>query len=104
MANTLKLEIITPDSKVFDGPAEFVELPGAEGDMGVFPLHETMLTELKAGELRITHDGKVESLAIGGLLALKTIAIPRGQAVLGVAFLIMASGGAPGEQGQDQAS
>jgi F-type H+-transporting ATPase subunit epsilon len=65
MANTLKLEIITPDSKVFDGPAEFVELPGAEGDMGVFPQHETMLTELKAGELRITHDGKVESLAIG---------------------------------------
>jgi len=52
---TLKLEIITPDSKFFEGDAEFVELPGAEGDMGVFPQHEALVTELKAGELRITN-------------------------------------------------
>jgi len=66
MAATLHLEIITPDAKIFEGDAEFVELPGAEGDMGVFPQHETMLTELKAGELRITRSGgKVEVMAIG---------------------------------------
>jgi F-type H+-transporting ATPase subunit epsilon len=62
---TLKLEIITPDTKVFEGDVEFVELPGAEGDMGVFPQHEAMVTELKAGELRITQKGKVQVLAIG---------------------------------------
>ena len=62
---TLKLEIITPDAKVFEGDVEFVELPGAEGDMGVFPQHEAMVTELKAGELRITRNGKVSVLAIG---------------------------------------
>jgi F-type H+-transporting ATPase subunit epsilon len=62
---TLHLEIITPDAKVFDGDAEFVELPGAEGDMGVFPQHEALITELKAGELKITQKGKVHILAIG---------------------------------------
>ena len=62
---TLKLEIITPDAKVFEGDVEFVELPGAEGDMGVFPQHEALVTELKAGELRYTQKGKVEVLAIG---------------------------------------
>ena len=62
---TLKLEIITPDSKVFEGDVEFVELPGAEGDMGVFPQHEPLVTELKAGELQITVNGKVQVLAIG---------------------------------------
>ncbi len=62
---TLHLEIITPDAKVFDGEAEFVELPGAEGDMGVFPQHEALVTELKAGELRITNKGQVQVLAIG---------------------------------------
>ncbi len=62
---TLKLEIITPDARIFDGDAEFVELPGAEGDMGVFPQHEAMVTELKAGELRITRKGEVQVLAIG---------------------------------------
>ncbi len=62
---TLKLEIITPTTKVFTGDVDFVELPGAEGDMGVFPQHEALLTELKAGELRITQKDKVEVLAIG---------------------------------------
>jgi F-type H+-transporting ATPase subunit epsilon len=62
---TLHLEIITPDAKVYEGDADFVELPGAEGDMGVFPMHEALITELKAGELKITRQGKVEVLAIG---------------------------------------
>ncbi len=62
---TLKLEIITPESKIFEGDVEFVELPGVEGDMGVFPQHEALVTELKAGELRITQKGQVEVLAIG---------------------------------------
>jgi F-type H+-transporting ATPase subunit epsilon len=65
MAATLKLEILTPEAKVYEGEADFVELPGAEGDMGVFPQHEPMVSELKAGEVRITHNGKVEVLAIG---------------------------------------
>jgi F-type H+-transporting ATPase subunit epsilon len=65
MANTLKLEIITPDAKVFEGDVEFVELPGAEGDMGVFPQHEALVAELKAGELKITQKGQVQVLAIG---------------------------------------
>jgi F-type H+-transporting ATPase subunit epsilon len=62
---TLKLEIITPDALVFEGDVEFVELPGAEGDMGIFPQHEALVTELKAGEMKITQKGKVEVLAIG---------------------------------------
>ena len=62
---TLKLEIITPAAKIFEGDVEFVELPGSEGDMGVFPQHEALVTELSAGELRITQKGKVEILAIG---------------------------------------
>ena len=62
---TLHLEIITPDAKVYEGDADFVELPGAEGIMGVFPMHEALITELQAGELKITKQGKIEVLAIG---------------------------------------
>lgn len=65
MAATLKVEILTPETKYFEGEADFVELPGAEGDMGVFPQHEPTITELVAGELRLTRNGKVEVLAIG---------------------------------------
>ncbi len=33
---TLKLEIITPEAKILEEDADFVQLPAAEGDMGVF--------------------------------------------------------------------
>jgi F-type H+-transporting ATPase subunit epsilon len=56
---TLKLEIVTPEAKIFEGDVDFVQLPGAEGDMGVYPQHETLVTELKAGELHITQKGAI---------------------------------------------
>lgn len=62
---TLKLEIITPEAKIFEGDVDFVQLPGAEGDMGVFPMHEPLITGLIAGEVRYTHKGKTDILAIG---------------------------------------
>jgi F-type H+-transporting ATPase subunit epsilon len=62
---TLKIEIITPEAKILSEDADFVQLPAAEGDMGVFPQHETTVVELKAGELQVTRNGKVEVMAIG---------------------------------------
>ncbi len=62
---TLKLEIITPESKIFEGDVDSVQLPGTEGEMGVLPGHMALVTELNAGELVITQGGKPRSLAIG---------------------------------------
>jgi F-type H+-transporting ATPase subunit epsilon len=62
---TLKLEIVTPEAKIFEGDVDFVQLPGAEGDMGIYPQHETLVTELKPGELHITQKGQVQVMAIG---------------------------------------
>ncbi len=62
---TLKLEIITPEAKILEEDADFVQLPAAEGDMGVYPQHETTVVELKAGELHVTRQGRVEVLAVG---------------------------------------
>ncbi len=62
---TLKLEILTPEAKIFEGDVERVMLPGAEGDMEILPQHETLITELKAGELRFQQKGQMQVLAIG---------------------------------------
>jgi F-type H+-transporting ATPase subunit epsilon len=62
---TLKLEILTPTGQIFSGDVDTVVLPGAEGLMGILPQHEALIAELIAGELQITHNGKVETLAIG---------------------------------------
>ncbi len=62
---TLKLQILTPEAKVYEDDVNFVQLPGSEGDMGVYPQHETLITELVAGELHIQKDGHTTVMAIG---------------------------------------
>jgi len=62
---TLKLEIITPEGKTYEGEVDQVHLPGAEGEMDVLPQHQVEVAELSAGELRITKGNTVEIMAIG---------------------------------------
>ena len=66
MANTLKLEIVTPDSKTYSEDVEMVTLPGVEGEMGVYPMHVPLMTQIVAGEVIARKDGRDYFLAIGG--------------------------------------
>src|ERR1700742_2657185 len=65
MAATLKLEIVTPDAKVFSEDVEMVTLPGVEGEMGIYPNHVPLLTQIVAGEIVARKGGKDFFLAIG---------------------------------------
>lgn len=65
MANTLRLEIVTPEAKAYSEDVEMVTLPGSEGDLGVYPKHVPLLTTLKPGELRVLKDGRETRLAVG---------------------------------------
>ncbi len=65
MAATLKLEIVTPEEKIYSEDVEMVTLPGSEGELGVYPNHVPVLTALKPGELRIVKDGRESAMAIG---------------------------------------
>jgi len=65
MADTLKLEIVTPEAKVFSDSVSMVVVPGAEGELGIMPMHIPLLTELKPGALKITQGGQESYLAVG---------------------------------------
>jgi F-type H+-transporting ATPase subunit epsilon len=65
MAATLKLEIVTPEEKIYSEDVEMVTLPGAEGELGVYPNHVPVMTTLKPGELRVVKDGQATSMAVG---------------------------------------
>src|ERR1700761_6121374 len=65
MANTLKLEIITPEAKTFSDDVEQVTLTGGEGEMGILPQHMPLMTQLVAGEITAIKDGKTIFLAVG---------------------------------------
>jgi|SRR3954462_1463766 F-type H+-transporting ATPase subunit epsilon len=65
MANTLKLEIVTPEAKTYSEDVEMVTIPAAEGEMGIYPQHVPLLTQLVPGEIIVRKDGRDFFLAIG---------------------------------------
>ena len=65
MAATLKLEIVTPEKKVYSEDVEMVTLPGSEGEMGIFPMHVPVMTQIVPGELVARKDGQDFFLAVG---------------------------------------
>ena len=62
---TLKLEIVTPERKIYSEDVDMVTLPGSEGELGVYPKHVPLLTTLKPGELRVIQNGRETTMAIG---------------------------------------
>jgi F-type H+-transporting ATPase subunit epsilon len=52
----MKLEIITPDKKLFEGNVKSAVFPGSEGSFGVLNNHAPMIATLKAGVIELTED------------------------------------------------
>src|SRR5437762_8103748 len=65
MANTLKLEIVTPEARTYSEDVEMVTLPGAEGEMGIYPQHVPLMAQIVAGEIVARKDGRDLFLAVG---------------------------------------
>jgi F-type H+-transporting ATPase subunit epsilon len=65
MAETLRLEIITPQAIVVSEDVEMVTLPAIEGEMGVYPQHVRLVTQIVPGEITVTKDGQDWYLAVG---------------------------------------
>jgi len=53
----LDCEILTPEGRVFEGRAEMVIVPGAEGELGVLQRHSPIIARLKVGEVRVKFEG-----------------------------------------------
>jgi len=62
---TLKLEIVTPEAKIFSDDVDIVYVPGVEGELGILPRHIPLMTMIKPGELRVTAHGKETFMAVG---------------------------------------
>jgi F-type H+-transporting ATPase subunit epsilon len=65
MADTLKLEIVTPESIIYSEDVEMVTLPGSEGEAGIYPNHVPLMTKVQAGEIIVNRGGTEEVVAIG---------------------------------------
>lgn len=62
---TLKLEIVTPEALIYSEDVDMVTLPGVEGEMGIYPMHVPLMTQISSGELIAKKGGQDHFLAIG---------------------------------------
>jgi F-type H+-transporting ATPase subunit epsilon len=51
MADTLQLQVATPERQLIDEPVMAVEIPGRDGYLGILPDHAPLLGQLGAGVL-----------------------------------------------------
>jgi F-type H+-transporting ATPase subunit epsilon len=65
MADTLRLDIVTPQAVVFSEDVHMVTLPAVEGQMGVYPRHVPLITQIEPGEIVVSRDGEDRFLAVG---------------------------------------
>src|SRR3990172_11492133 len=64
MAETILLEIVTPDRLVLSEEVDDVTAPGIEGEFGVLPGHTPFLTTLKIGEVSYKKENMTKYIAV----------------------------------------
>lgn len=65
MASTVKFQIVTPEGPVYVEDVEMVTLPGMTGQIGVYPEHAPLMTQMIPGEIIVRKDGRDTFFATG---------------------------------------
>lgn len=77
---TIHVDVVSAEESIFSGEAQFVALPGENGELGILPQHTPLITRIKPGAVRIQKtDGQEEFIFVaGGILEVQ----PHGVTVL----------------------
>ena len=65
MAATLHVDVVSAEEQIYSGEAEFVVLPGEGGELGIYPLHVPLITQIVPGEIIVNKAGQESHLAVG---------------------------------------
>ena len=71
MANTIHIDVVSAEESIYSGDAEFVVLPGVMGELGIYPRHTPLITQIRPGQVRIRIPGQQDETIIfvqGGFL------------------------------------
>ena len=66
MAAALHLEFVSPESVLFSGDVDQVDLPGTEGDLGILGGHAPLVTTLRPGLVTIIRGNTREPVVVIG--------------------------------------
>lgn len=63
----MQVEIITPETTLYEGSATYVYLPGSDGGLGVLNNHAPLISSLKKGVVRVKDTtGKEHRFEVNG--------------------------------------
>jgi F-type H+-transporting ATPase subunit epsilon len=70
MAMTMHVNIVSAEEEIYSGTVEQVYAPAVMGEVGIYPRHTQLLTQLKPGEVRVVKEGGEEEFYFvsGGIL------------------------------------
>ena len=69
--HTITVDVVSAEEQIFSGEAEFVVLPGVDGELGIYPRHTPLFTQIKPGAVRIKVPGQAQEELVfvqGGFL------------------------------------
>lgn len=69
--STIQVDVVSAEESIFEGEAEFVALPGEQGELGIYPRHTPLITRIKPGTVRMKLAGQAEDEVVfvnGGIL------------------------------------
>jgi F-type H+-transporting ATPase subunit epsilon len=68
MTHTIHVDVVSAEESIYSGEAEFVVLPGEEGELGIYPKHTPLITRIKPGTVRIkpANGGEEELIFVAG--------------------------------------
>ncbi|MEY3669538.1 MAG: F0F1 ATP synthase subunit epsilon [Burkholderiaceae bacterium] len=77
MAKTIQVDVVSAQENVFSGIAEFVVLPGEQGELGILPGHTPLISKIRPGTVRIKTEAGAEELIFvaGGILEVQPRAV-----------------------------
>ncbi|QKQ25322.1 F0F1 ATP synthase subunit epsilon [Candidatus Reidiella endopervernicosa] len=70
MSMTMHVNIVSAEAEIYSGTVAQVHAPAIMGEVGIYPRHTPMMTQLKPGEVRIVTDGGEDEFfyVSGGML------------------------------------
>ncbi len=65
--NTMQVEVVSAEDEIFSGAATMLIATAGGGELGIYPQHTPLLTNLKPGDVRIqTEDGQEQVIYVSG--------------------------------------
>ena len=62
----MKVEILSPDAHIYQGDADVVTLPGANGSFKIKNNHAALISNLQSGELTVQNGTELKTFQVSG--------------------------------------